>query len=273
MAGLGRTWRRHRAAVAANLALVLAVSGVVYYAVSADGLQDPPGRAQRRRDLGDQPAGRLLRPGQQADRPVRRCGLRRRRRRPGHRPAGRGRGRAWTCRAGGWRRSTRPRWPSPTGRRRPCRPRPRCSSRVGRWPSWTHATARCGRPASTRQRAHPRCPRWTPRRRLSPSREPTSALAVTQAGTVLAVSADEDSLTRLEPVADGFSAPARTQLDVPVADGASLTAVGQVPVTLDPAAGSLVAVGAARAVVGRAPCSSSRGPPPARSSWPRPRRW
>ena len=37
MAGLGMAWRRHRGAVAANLALVLALGGVVYYAVSADG--------------------------------------------------------------------------------------------------------------------------------------------------------------------------------------------------------------------------------------------
>lgn len=78
---------------------------------------------------------------------------------------------------------------------------------------------------------------------------PHAALAVTQSGTVFVVSADRDALVRLDPAADGFADAQRSELDVPVGESAALTAVGQVPVALDRVSGTLVAVGGARAVL------------------------
>ncbi len=76
-----------------------------------------------------------------------------------------------------------------------------------------------------------------------------SDLVVTQGGTVLVVSAAEDTLVRLVPTADGFAEPVAESLPEPVADAVSVTSVGEVPILSDLTTGALQAVGGVRAVV------------------------
>ncbi len=86
-----------------------------------------------------------------------------------------------------------------------------------------------------------------------------ASLAVTQSGTVLVAGAD-DTLTRLAPAGDGFAAATQTELDEPVGDALSLTAVGEVPVVLDGDTGTLVAQGRMRAVLGDGAVLQTPGP-------------
>ena len=89
--------------------------------------------------------------------------------------------------------------------------------------------------------------------------ETPASLAVTQAGTVLVAGAD-DTLTRFAPAGDGFAAATQAELDEPVGDALSLTAVGEVPVVLDGDTGTLVAQGRMRAVLGEGAVLQAPGP-------------
>ena len=66
-----------------------------------------------------------------------------------------------------------------------------------------------------------------------------SALTVTESGTVVVVSADDDTLTRLARTADGTARPVTRDLPDDVAPGASVTAVGETAVVLDGETGAL----------------------------------
>jgi len=77
-----------------------------------------------------------------------------------------------------------------------------------------------------------------------------AALAVSLGGTVYAVSAVTDRLTRLSQAgADRFAAPAVEDLPQPVGDSVALTTVGETPVVLDTATGALSVIGGAEAAV------------------------
>ncbi len=88
--------------------------------------------------------------------------------------------------------------------------------------------------------------------------ETPASMAVTQGGSVLVASAD-DSLTRLSPDGTSYAATER-ELDEPVGDGVSVSAVGEVPVVLDGDTGTVVAQGMARAVVGDGAVLQAPGP-------------
>lgn len=66
-----------------------------------------------------------------------------------------------------------------------------------------------------------------------------AALAVTGAGTVLAVSAETDELVRISAVGAAFGEETREQLTTPVTRGAAITAVGETAVVLDRESGTL----------------------------------
>lgn len=74
-------------------------------------------------------------------------------------------------------------------------------------------------------------------------------LAVTAGGAVLAASADTGKLLRIPPRGVGFGAPVSTPLPSPVTGSVALTAVGDVPVVADLDTGNLVAVGGAQAAI------------------------
>ncbi len=70
----------------------------------------------------------------------------------------------------------------------------------------------------------------------------SAALAVTQSGTVLVASADEDTLLRVEPSDTTFDAPTEDDLPSDVGPAVTLTAVGDTPVVLDSETGQLTVV-------------------------------
>ncbi|WP_193609627.1 Ig-like domain-containing protein [Nocardioides lijunqiniae] len=72
-----------------------------------------------------------------------------------------------------------------------------------------------------------------------------AALAVTQDGEILAVSSEDDTLTRFTRTDAGFSAPAETELGADAGPGVTISAVGSTPVLLDTESGSLTVVGGA----------------------------
>ncbi|WP_309647386.1 Ig-like domain-containing protein [Nocardioides sp.] len=71
------------------------------------------------------------------------------------------------------------------------------------------------------------------------------ALAVTEDGEVLTVSAEDDTLTRVAQTDAGFGKPRTTDLPRAVEASVSITAVGDTPVVLDTGSGSLTVVGGA----------------------------
>jgi large repetitive protein len=80
----------------------------------------------------------------------------------------------------------------------------------------------------------------------------TAALAVTDSGTVVAVSAVTGTLLTSQATAGGFGAVRTTHLSGPAGAGSrtlQLTTVGETPVVLDPATGALRVVGGADAHV------------------------
>ncbi len=76
-----------------------------------------------------------------------------------------------------------------------------------------------------------------------------AALAVTVTGTVLVLSAQTDSLVRATPRGDTFTVGAAEPLEAPIGEQIAVSAVGDVPVSLDFESGALSAVGGARAVL------------------------
>ena len=90
-----------------------------------------------------------------------------------------------------------------------------------------------------------------------------AAVAVTLGGTILATSAGSDTVTRIAATEAGFAAPVATDLGTTL-QGAAVTAVGESPVILDTVTGDLVAPGRARAVV--EPGSVLQQPGPAADS-------
>lgn len=71
----------------------------------------------------------------------------------------------------------------------------------------------------------------------------SSALAVTEGGTLLVASADDDSLTRIEPTDVGFGKPTTEKLGGDFGEGISVTSVGDRVVVLDAESGALHIVG------------------------------
>ncbi len=76
-----------------------------------------------------------------------------------------------------------------------------------------------------------------------------AGLAVTQSGTVLVASAANDTITRIEPQSFAFAAPVTEKLETPLSGAPAVTAVGETAVVLDQDTGELLVVGGARAVV------------------------
>lgn len=71
----------------------------------------------------------------------------------------------------------------------------------------------------------------------------SAALAVTSTGEVLVASAADDTLTRLAPTDVGYAKPSTDQLSGDLGDALSVTAVGATPIVLDAEAGTLQVVG------------------------------
>lgn len=71
------------------------------------------------------------------------------------------------------------------------------------------------------------------------------ALAVTQHGEIVAVSSDDDTMSRFRPTATGFSAPQVTDLPGDTGPAVTVTAVGDTAVVLDTESGSLSVAGGA----------------------------
>lgn len=68
---------------------------------------------------------------------------------------------------------------------------------------------------------------------------PGSALAVTERGRLLVLTAEDDTITTLRPTGTGFGAPSTTGLPREVEPGATVTAVGERTVVLDAGTGAL----------------------------------
>lgn len=71
------------------------------------------------------------------------------------------------------------------------------------------------------------------------------ALTVTRSGEIIAVSSDDDTMTRLRPTTTGFTAPTVTDLAGDTGPGVTVTAVGDTAVVLDTDSGSLSVAGGA----------------------------
>ncbi|CAM3626388.1 Ig-like domain-containing protein [Nocardioides zeicaulis] len=76
-----------------------------------------------------------------------------------------------------------------------------------------------------------------------------ATLAVSLGGTVVATSADEGTLTTIEPAGNGFDDPTTTGLPGEAGEVTAVTTVGERVVTLDAASGALAVVGGATAEV------------------------
>ena len=248
MAVLGRAWRRHRAAVAANLALILAVTGIVYYAVSAEGYKahraelndggiwatNPQvgyfGRVNKQ--IGQYDGAVFAQSGDALD--IVQQG-------------------SVVVGVDLSNRRIAPIDPAtvsePDGEQAALPPDAQVQLAGG---TLAVLDSRNGELRATRVDPGSGTPSVSGVDTSAPAVAQAgarSALAVAQDGTVFAVSADADVLTRLDPGAGGFGPPLQTGLDVPLGDVAAVTVVGRTPVTLDPSAGTLAAVGAARAVI------------------------
>jgi hypothetical protein len=77
----------------------------------------------------------------------------------------------------------------------------------------------------------------------------TAALAVSQAGTVIATSQESGTITYLVPVEDGFDEPRTEDVPTEAGDPTAVTAVGEKVVTLDEATGELAVIGGGSATV------------------------
>ncbi len=87
-----------------------------------------------------------------------------------------------------------------------------------------------------------------------------AAMTVTDSGTVVAASAETDRLVEIRPVGDGFRAGKPRAAGVELSDGISMTAVGERIVVLDPETGDLDVIGGGSAALAPGGVLQQAGP-------------